>query len=347
MSDFPMLTAKRAGDNALQLMLDRQSWILADGATGTSLLDAGLPPGEAPERWNLDRPEEVLKLARGFVEAGAQLLLTNSFGGNRLRLRLHRLDGRVEDVNRRAAEIAREAAAVTGALVAGSMGPTGELLEPLGDLAQSQATQVFEEQGEALIEGGVDLLWGETLSAREEINAFLDAMARLSFPYVVTLSFDTAGRTMMGLGPADLLDLIASRAQPPVAFGANCGTGASDLLASLLELGGSSQPLVAKANAGVPSLRGGEVHYTGTPEVMGRFALLARDAGARIIGGCCGTTSSHLTEMRLALENAPPGPRPDRDSIERETGSFVQRLPGRPAGSRRRSRGAFQLNRVK
>ncbi len=322
----------------LSRMLAVRPWLLADGATGTSLLDAGLPPGEAPERWNLDSPGAVLELSGAFAAAGAQLLLTNSFGGNRLRLKLHGLDGQTARINRRAAEIAREAAVKYGAIVAGSMGPTGEILEPLGGLAHAEAVEAFEEQGAALMEGGADLLWGETLSAREEVEAFFEAMERLDAPHALTMSFDTAGRTMMGLSPGDLAARAAAGPATLVAYGANCGTGASDLLAALLEFGGGGPPLIAKANAGVPALRGGEVHYTGTPEVMGEFARLARDAGARIIGGCCGTTPAHVKAMRQALESAPAGPRPDRGTIERCTGEYVQRLPSAPVVGRRRSR---------
>lgn len=330
----------------LSRMMAERPWVLADGATGTSLLDAGLPPGEAPEQWNLDNPDAVLALSGEFARAGARLLLTNSFGGNRLRLKLHGLDGQTSRINRRAAKIAREAAAGS-ALVAGSMGPTGEILEPLGDLAHAAAVEAFVEQGAALIEGGADLLWGETLSAREEIEAFIEAMERLDAPHALTLSFDTAGRTMMGLGPGDLAARVTAGPAKLVAYGANCGTGASDLLATLLEFGAEGPPLIAKANAGVPALRGGEVHYTGTPQVMGEFARLARDAGARIIGGCCGTTPAHVAAMRQALENGPAGPRPNRGTIEQCTGAFVQRLPRAPvAGRRARRRGAAGLRRA-
>ena len=311
--------------------LEQNGMLLADGATGTSMFELGLPTGEAPELWSELEPEKVEGLGREFVEAGADLILTNSFGGNRCRLALH---GREEDavaLNRRAAEIACRAAAFTSrpVVVAGSIGPTGEILEPVGSFSQAAAIAAFEEQGQGLIEGGAEILWGETLSSLEEAGAIAAAAARLNVPYCMTLSFDTAGCTMMGIEPTAFAEFALGLAHRPLAIGANCGTGASDLLATLLGFGDAAGeiPLIAKANAGIPAYVDGHIHYSSTPEIMACYATLARDAGARIIGACCGSKGSHIAAMREALQGTPRGPRPTHEQIIATTGDFVQAAP--------------------
>lgn len=326
--------------------LREREWLLADGATGTSLFAMGLEAGEAPEIWNDSEPERVYHSHREFVEAGADLILTNSFGGNRYRLRLHGRDYDAEAINRRAAEIARDAATLPGrnVIVAGSIGPTGEILEPLGPLLFFDAVEAFEEQGAALMEGGADILWGETISSKGEAAAIAEAAHRLQAPYALTLSFDTARRTMMGYAPGEFQRAAKRYPSPAAAIGSNCGTGAPDLLASLLEfdVGADNLPLIAKANAGIPEFLGTEIVYSGTPKQMARFACLARDIGARVIGGCCGTTAEHLRAMREALTSTPRRGRPTLDEIVAATGSFQQIVPtsGVPVGRRGRRRGA-------
>jgi 5-methyltetrahydrofolate--homocysteine methyltransferase len=332
----------------LSRMLAGADWILADGATGTQLFNMGLSSGDAPELWNTEHPDRIRALYTSAVEAGSDLFLTNSFGGNASRLKLHGAERRVRELNRVAAELGRDVADRAGrpVVVAGSMGPTGEIMEPMGPLSYASAVEIFHEQAEGLKEGGVDVLWVETISAPEEYRAAGEAAALAGMPWVGTMSFDTAGRTMMGLTSAGLVRLVEKLPHPPVAFGANCGVGASDLLRTILGFAaeGTERPVVAKGNAGIPKFHDGHIHYDGTPELMAEYAVLARDAGARIIGGCCGTTPAHLRRMREALETRPRGPRPTLDQIAAATGPFSSASdgtgePGGEGRERRRRRG--------
>src|SRR5579872_886160 len=315
--------------------------LLADGATGTNLFAMGLSSGESPELWNDSQRAKVLALHRVFVEAGADIILTNSFGANRRRLMLHGLEGRVGELNRRAAEIARETADRAGrpVAVAGSVGPTGDLLAPLGPLSEEEAVAVFAEQIEGLKAGGADLVWIETMSAPEEMRAAAKAAGALATPYTLTASFDTAGKTMMGLAPEALAELTESFAPPPEAFGANCGVGASDLLVSILAMTASrpDRIIIAKANAGIPQWHGAHIHYSGTPELMADYARLAVDAGARLVGGCCGTSPAHLAAMRRALDAHVPGARPDEARIVAALGPLAS-PPAKTQAPRERER---------
>ena len=324
----------------LKTLLAEGRPLLADGATGTNLFEAGLASGDNAELWNATRPDAVRALHQAFVDAGADIILTNSFGGNRRRLALHGLEGRTRELNRLAAENARAVAkgARRSVVVAGSLGPTGDLLAPLGPLAEDEAVAVFVEQIEGLLEGGVDVVWIETMSAPEEIRAAARAAGRLGTPYTATASFDTAGKTMMGLAPAAFAQLVGGFDPPPLAFGANCGVGAADLVVSVLAMT-EARPdaiVIAKANAGLPQWRDGRLHYFGSPELMGRYAALALDAGARIVGGCCGTTPAHIAAMRLALDRYQRGPRPDLAAIETALGKLVAPPKAKGAGRRRR-----------
>jgi len=294
--------------------------LLADGAMGTNLFAAGLEAGEAPERWNLEHPDRIAALHQSFVNAGSDLFLTNSFGGNRYRLALHGLDADVAAVNRRAAEIGRQIAdaADRKVWVAGSVGPTGELIEPLGKISFNDAREAFSEQIAGLVDGGIDVIWIETISAPEELRAALEAAEAFDVPVCATMSFDMDGRTMMGLTPATFVTLAQEHGLK--AYGANCGVGVSDLMGSVLAMAatgrtsaaqvqhddvvtGASAMLIAKANCGVPRFVADQIVYDGTPDVMATFAVLARAAGARIIGGCCGTTADHVAAMRQALDD--------------------------------------------
>ncbi|GIL03107.1 MAG: methionine synthase [Alphaproteobacteria bacterium] len=336
------MTVVARQSDALTTLLDRKGVLLADGATGTNLFAMGLTSGEAPELWNEDRPDNVRKLHRDFVEAGADIILTNSFGGTRHRLKLHGADSRVHALNRRAAEIAREIAdaAAREVVVAGSVGPTGELLVPLGALTYDAAVAAFVEQMEGLKAGGVDVIWIETMSAPEEMQAAAEAAIKVAMPYVVTASFDTAGKTMMGLAPAALHSVLAGLPRTPVAVGANCGVGASDLLASVLDMSAAEPAaiVVAKANCGIPVVRGDAVEYTGTPQTMSDYACLAIDAGARIIGGCCGTSCEHLAAMRRAIDGHSRRPRPDVALIAATVGPMVNKTSAENDEAPRRER---------
>lgn len=313
--------------NLLGRLLDERPFLLADGATGTNLFAMGLPVGGAPELWNAEAPEKVAALYGAFIEAGSDLILTNSFGGNGCRLKLHEAQHRVAELNEAAAGIARETVERCGreVVVAGSMGPTGELFAPLGPMTHEAATDVFGGQAIALAAGGADVLWIETMSSREELEAALQGGRKTGLPLVCTLSFDTNGRTMMGLSPAELAKLCRESTEPPFAFGANCGVGAAELLAGLLSLDHGipeEAVVVAKANCGIPEFVNGEIQYTGTPELMADYARLAFDAGARIIGGCCGTTPVHVRAMREALDNHARGRRPTLEMVESKLGAI-------------------------
>jgi len=336
--------------NALVDLLAQRDWLLLDGATGTNLFEMGLMSGDAPELWNVDQPEKIRALHRSFVEAGSDVILTNSFGGSRYRLKLHHAEDRVFELNKRAAELAREVADEAGrkVIVAGSVGPTGEILEPVGSLSHADAVAAFEEQIAGLIAGGADVIWGETISSEEELRALAEAAAKQQAPLCATLSFDTAGRTMMGLTSRHYAEIAPGLAQRPIAIGANCGTGASDLLRTVLGITDASPGalVIAKANAGIPKYVDGHIHYDGTPELMADYACLARDAGARLIGGCCGTKPEHLRAMRAALEGHATGARPSLDEIRAKLGDFSSASDGTEAGDeaggegrRRRRRG--------
>ena len=326
----------QAQPNRLSALLAERDWLLADGATGTALFAMGLEPGAPPELWNVDFPDRIRALYQSAVDAGSDLFLTNTFGGTAARLALHEAQGRVAELNRAGAELAREVADRAGRpiVVAGSMGPTGELLEPLGALSQAEAVALFHEQAEALKAGGADVLWVETISAAEEFAAAAEAARLADMPWCGTMSFDTAGRTMMGLTAADLTGRVAALPHGPLAFGANCGVGASDLLRTVLSFAAADpdRPLIAKGNAGIPKFVDGHIHYDGTPELMADYAVLARDSGARIIGGCCGTTAQHLRAMRTALESRPTGPPPGLDRIAAALGPFSSESDGSVAG---------------
>lgn len=337
--------------DALSTLLGSRDWLLLDGATGTNLFDMGLASGEAPELWNVEAPERVQALHMGFIEAGSDLILTNSFGGSACRLRLHDAQDRVFELNRAAAEIARRCADGAGrpVIVAGSVGPTGEILAPVGALSHEDAVAAFEAQIAGLMAGGSDVIWAETMSSAEEYRALAEAAANQNAPFCATLSFDTAGRTMMGVTSADWAALALSCDPPPLALGANCGTGAPDLLRTVLGITAAAPEalVIAKGNAGIPKFVDGHIHYDGTPALMADYARLARDAGARLIGGCCGTRPEHLRAMRAALEAHEPGGRPDLDTIVSRLGAFSSASDGTGggeaaearAGRRRRRRG--------
>ncbi|HXH03240.1 MAG TPA: betaine--homocysteine S-methyltransferase [Candidatus Competibacteraceae bacterium] len=315
----------------LSRLLAERPYLLADGATGTNLFAMGLQSGDAPELWNTEHPERIARLHQMWVEAGSDIILTNSFGGTRYRLKLHQAQDRVAELNEAAARIARQVADAAGReiVVAGSMGPTGELFEPMGSLTFEAARDAFAEQAQALARGGVDVLWIETMSAEDEVRAAVAGAASTGLPVVCTMSFDTNGRTMMGVTPAALTHLCHELHPHPSACGSNCGVGAPEVVAALLVMSAADPQavLVAKANCGIPEYVDGAIRYNGTPELMAEYARLALDAGARIIGGCCGTRPEHLRAMKAALDGYTPGPRPDVDTI-------VARLGELSAGSR-------------
>ena len=335
--------------NCFEKLLCDRDWLLADGATGTNYFSMGLQSGDAPELWNVEHPDRVRLLHQQFIDAGADILLTNSFGGSAYRLKLHQAERRVGELNAEAAAIARSCADAShrDVIVAGSMGPTGEILEPVGTLSPQAAESAFADQARALAEGGADVIWLETMSSREELEAARGGAAQSGLPVVATMTFDTNGSTMMGVPPAQLVDIYQETVPPLVAYGANCGVGAADLVGTLLSMRSQSDDedvLVAKANCGIPQFVDGEIQYTGTPELMAEYARLARDCGARIIGGCCGTTPLHLAAMSRALLNHHPRPMPDIEAVVLALGPVTAGIrhvcshSTAPVGAKRRGR---------
>jgi len=319
----------RAMRTSLAALLATNRVLLADGATGTNYFKAGLTSGEPPEFWTTDRPEQVTKLHQQFVAAGADIILTNTFGCNPHRLKLHNAQDRTYELAKRAAELARAVAdaADRPVVVAGSVGPTGELFEPMGALTHEAAVASFTTQMRGLLDGGADVAWIETMSSPEEVSAAAEAAASVGLPYVATYSFDTAGRTMMGLLPQGAADTFASQPVAPLAIGANCGVGASDILVTLLHMKDAPYAVVTKGNCGVPHFEGTEAVYSGTPKLMANYATLAVDAGARIIGGCCGTTPEHLAAMRAAIDNHVRGVPPTMETIIEQIGPLTNAVP--------------------
>jgi len=319
---------------SLAELLAERGTLLIDGAMGTELFARGLTAGDPPEMWNLDHRDHVVDVHKGYIKAGSDIILTNSFGGTSFRLKLHNLQDRVVELNRAAAEVGRDAADASDRdiVVAGSMGPSGELLQPMGDMTPETAAAAFADQARGLTDGGADLLWIETMSSLEEVEAAVaGARSVCDTPIAVTLSFDTAGHTMMGVSgvaAAERLGILGL-----AALGANCGNNIAETEAAVLAIkqGAPTTPVISKANAGIPEFKGDKLHYTGTPEVMGAHLLRMKQAGINIIGGCCGTATQHIAYMRDVLDGAtiPPDvsmpapsptnaePRPERDTRRR------------------------------
>ncbi len=317
----------------LDELITQRSTLLIDGAMGTELFARGLTAGDPPEMWNVDMPERVIDVHEGYIAAGSDIILTNSFGGTSFRLKLHRLDDRVVELNRAAAECGRNAAdrADRRVVVAGSIGPSGELLEPMGSMTPETARTAFAEQAEGLAEGGADMLWIETMSSLDEVAAAVaGAQDATDLPIAATMSFDTAGRTMMGVSGADAAARLTELGV--AAVGANCGNNVAETEAAVAQIvaGAGDVPVIVKANAGIPEFRGEELSYNGSPEIMGAHVRRMMDLGVQIIGGCCGTSTEHLAYMRGVIDGTiepldlvAPGPPPRDDA---------------PTGERRRRR---------
>jgi 5-methyltetrahydrofolate--homocysteine methyltransferase len=312
---FPDAETRRLADGGaasarFRALLERGGPILADGAMGTMLFASGLQFGDPPEVWNLTHPDVVRRVHRGYLEAGSQILLTNTFGGNRLRLGLHGHQDRVDELNRTAAILVRaevDAADVGAtrmrALVAGDIGPSGEIVEPLGTLGYDEAVEVFREQAASLVAGGVDLIWIETMSDLNEMKAAIQGVrqAAPSIALITTMTFDTRGHTMMGVSPEHAVEAMAAWGAD--AIGGNCGNGPDELI-PVVERMRAVNPdaiLVAKSNAGMPELVDMRAVYRADPESMAAQVLQMHDAGARIVGGCCGSTPDHLRAIAGAL----------------------------------------------
>jgi len=288
----------------LNTLLQEGKPILLDGAMGTMLMEAGLESGDSMEEWNVIHSGKVRSIHRGYIQAGSQIILTNSFGGSSIRLGTQGLKDRVVELNRAAAENARAEAGATDqiVLVAGSMGPSGQLLKPLGTMTKEEAEKSFTDQAKGLAEGGVDLFWIETMSDLAEVKAAVAGIRMVSdLPIAATMSFDTHGRTMMGVTPEQAVNELQTL--DIQLLGANCGTGSDELIKAIqaMQSVDPKLPLIAKANAGIPEMVGTEVVYNGSPEIMATYAVEAWKAGARLIGGCCGNTPDHIQAMASAL----------------------------------------------
>jgi len=292
--------------NKIQELLTTSPYILLDGAIGTVLMSGGLISGAPPEEWNLLYPDRIQAVHRSYIEAGSNIILTNSFGGTRFRLKLHNLQNRVVELNKAAAQNARVAVDTASklVLVGGSMGPTGELLSPLGTMTFEEAEAAFAEQATGLVQGSVDLLWVETMSDLNEVKAAVSGIRSVTdLPVVATMTFDTNGHTMMGVSPLKAVEELSKL--DLVALGGNCGNGPHEIetVIEAMYSANPDLPLVAKSNAGLPHWINNELSYDGTPEVMANYAVRARALGAKLIGACCGSTPAHVQAMAKALEN--------------------------------------------
>ncbi len=312
-------------------LLARGGPILADGGMGTMLMNAGLMFGDPPEQWNID-PQKiglVREIHRGYLDAGSQIILTNSFGGSPFRLKLHQLDSQVFELNRAAAQLARAEAGET--VVGGSIGPSGELLDPLGELEYDAAVAGFAAQAAGLAAGGVDLLWVETMSDLQEVRAAVEGACKGApdLPIVATMTFDTRGFTMMGVSPADAVEAL--RELGLAAVGGNCGNGPAEIEGVIYGMRQTDPnlPLVAKSNAGMPQIVDGHAVYNGTPDIMASYARRVQALGATIIGACCGSSPAHIRAMAEALRL--PALNPD----ELELPEIVRRQAIDPRRNRR------------
>lgn len=275
--------------------------LVADGATGTNLQERGLPRGLSGENWVLDKPDEIIRLERNFIDAGAGLILTCTFNASPLRLEGGDLAGRTLEINRKAVELGRQAIAGRPVLLGGSIGPAGKLLKPYGQLGEEEAAQNFAEQAQALADAGVDLLVIETQFDLNEAKAAIAGARQVShLPIVCSFSFDRGTRTMMGVKPAQVAEELKDLDVD--VLGINCGRSLAENLAALKELRLSTDlPIWFKPNAGLPEVDAqGSAHYTTTPEQMGKLVSESITAGAQIVGGCCGTSPDHLRQIAAA-----------------------------------------------
>lgn len=290
--------------------LQSESFLVLDGAMGTMLFAVGLEDGGSPEAWNETHPERIQEVHRSYIEAGSNVVLTNSFGGTSYRLKLHDLQDRVYELNKAAAENGRLAAANAPhpVLVAGSMGPTGELMVPMGTMTFEDAKAAFAEQAKGLTDGGADVLWIETMSDLEEVKAAVAGARSVSdLPVAATMSFDTNGRTMMGVTAEQTIKALGELNL--AAIGANCGNNLPDTMAAVQAMHEihPDMPIISKANAGMPRWGDdGKLVYDGTPDVMAGYAYHVHQQGAKLIGACCGSSPDTIRAIRSALSGEIP-----------------------------------------
>ena len=279
--------------------------LISDGAMGTMLQGKGLTDGGAPELWNVENPTAIEEVLEEYATAGANLITTNTFGGTRGRLQMHGLDDRLFELNKAGAEIARKVAdRHPGCFVMGDVGPSGELMEPMGTMTIDEAKNLFADQIKALVAGGVDAILIETMSDLQEVEAAVKAAQEVapSLPIIVTFSFDTNLRTMMGVKPAVAVKTLA--AEGVRIIGANCGRGTDEMRIIAKELT-EARPdgvyIITQSNAGLPKLVGGDFIYDGTPEEMAKYAEDMKALGVNVIGSCCGSTPAHTKAMAATI----------------------------------------------
>jgi len=279
--------------------------LISDGAMGTMLQGKGLTDGGAPELWNVDNPSAIEEVLEEYAAAGANLITTNTFGGTRGRLQMHGLEDRLFELNKAGAEIARKVAdRHPGCFVMGDVGPSGELMEPMGTMTIDEATALFADQIKALVAGGVDAILIETMSDLQEVEAAVKAAKEVApnLPIIVTFSFDTNMRTMMGVKPAVAVSTLA--AQGVRIIGANCGRGVDEMRVIAKELTDARTDgvyIITQSNAGLPKLVGGDFVYDGTPEEMAKYAQDMKTLGVNVIGSCCGSSPAHTRAMAASI----------------------------------------------
>ena len=313
----------------LRLLRDKPI-LLLDGAIGTNLFSKGLGSGDSPELWNLAQAGKIREHYRSFIEVGSDLILTNSFGGNFYRLNLHNQENNIYDINFEGAKLLVSELKKSGKdiVAAGSIGPTGEILEPNGTMKIEDAAEAYAAQAMGLKDGGADVIWIETISSIEEATAAVIGAQKTNLPIVLTMSIDSNGRTMMGVAPSEISQLQAQLPCKPTAFGANCGVGSAEVIAAIInmqtkdDLNSAAPILVAKGNCGIPEWLNGQICYSGTPELMATYTAMAIDAGARLIGGCCGTTPKHVAVMRETIDSHSKNSKPTIEEIESKLGKL-------------------------
>ncbi len=292
--------------NRLADLLVGRSPVLFDGGMGTLLQERGLDAGGCGELWNIERPDVIRGVHQEYADAGATFLTTNTFGGTRSRLSMHGSAARVLELNQAAAALAREVASGAGLLVAGDIGPTGELLAPLGAMDDAEAEEIFTEQLQGLLAGGIDVVLIETMSDLAEASAAVRAARALApgLPVIATMSFDTNLRTMMGVTPeAAVISLSALEVE---AVGANCGRGPGDMEEIAAQLAAARTGdvlLMAQSNAGLPKLVGDRFAYDVAPSALAAHAVALHGEGVELIGACCGSTPAHIAAMHESLSD--------------------------------------------
>lgn len=287
--------------------LDAGNPLVGDGAMGTALQDLGLTDGGAPELWNVEQPEKVASVLHGYATAGSNVVTTNTFGGTKGRLEMHDLGDRVHELNRTGSEVARSVAdQFENVFVFGDVGPSGELMDPMGTLTPESGKALFADQIRGLVDGGCDAILIETMSDLGEVAAAVAAAQEVApgMPIAATLSFDTNLRTMMGVKPGQAITAIAEMGVRLI--GANCGRGTDEMLIIASELADAKPEgvhIFIQSNAGLPQLVGADFVYTGTPVEMGEFATQMKELGINAIGSCCGSTAVHTAAIAQALNS--------------------------------------------